>query len=58
MVVVVRPPGEASEVAALAPYAAAQTPMDGKATAYVCENFVCNAPTDEIGVMLEALGVE
>ncbi len=31
----------------LAPFAKAQTPLDGKVTAYVCQNFQCNRPTTD-----------
>lgn len=31
-------------------------PIDGKATAYVCENFACKLPTTDINEMLELLG--
>jgi len=45
-------------LAALAPYTAAMTPRDDKATAYVCENFVCNQPTTDVAKMLGHLGIE
>ena len=32
-----------------------QTAIDGKATAYVCEKHACNAPTTDVGKMLELL---
>jgi uncharacterized protein len=32
-------------------------PMDGKATAYVCENFVCQLPTTDVAVMMKQLGI-
>ena len=34
---------------ALAPYTEAQKPIDGKATAYVCRNYVCRLPTNDPG---------
>ena len=40
-----RPPGEAPAIADLAPFTAAQTPVDGQAAAYVCRDFACDAPT-------------
>ena len=47
-VVVLRAPGEGeAPVADLAPFAAAQTARDGRATAYVCENYACQAPTTD-----------
>jgi uncharacterized protein YyaL (SSP411 family) len=38
-----------------APYTAAMTAREGKATAYVCENFACNSPTTSIDEMMELL---
>ena len=32
-----------------------QSGIDGKATAYVCENYACKAPTTDIGEMFELL---
>jgi len=45
-------------LSALAPYTATMTQREGKATAYVCENFVCNKPTTDIQKMLSHLGPE
>lgn len=45
------------DLAACAPFTAAQHALDGKPTAYVCENHVCNQPTvdpDEMRQLLEA----
>jgi hypothetical protein len=39
-----RPPGDAPRIAELAPFTAGQTPRDGRAAAYVCQNFSCEAP--------------
>jgi uncharacterized protein YyaL (SSP411 family) len=36
----------------LARFTAAQLPIDGKATAYVCRNFTCKQPTTDIDVAL------
>ena len=55
-VVIFRPEGEASAITRLAPYTATQHTLGGKATAYVCRNFVCNRPTTDIGKMLALLG--
>jgi uncharacterized protein YyaL (SSP411 family) len=32
--------------------------LDGKATAYVCENYACQLPTTEVGVMVKLLESE
>ncbi len=53
-VVVHRPPGE-TQILVLAPYTKAQVPMGGKPTAYVCENFACQAPVTDVAAMLKAL---
>lgn len=54
-VVLLRPDGDAPPVTKVAAYTAAQTSIDGKATAYVCRNFACNLPVTEIGQMLELM---
>ena len=42
-----RPPGDAPDITDLAPFTAAQTPLDGQAAAYVCRDFQCEAPTTD-----------
>ncbi|MBW2624188.1 MAG: thioredoxin domain-containing protein, partial [Deltaproteobacteria bacterium] len=52
-----RPAGEAEpEIAGIAEFTRYQKPLDGKATAYVCQNRACDSPTTDIGQMLESLG--
>ena len=46
---------EDAKIARIAPFTAAQRSMDGKATAYVCRSFVCQAPTTSAEAMLEVL---
>jgi uncharacterized protein YyaL (SSP411 family) len=29
--------------------------LDGKATAYICENYACKLPTTDVAVMVELL---
>jgi hypothetical protein len=55
VVVHLRPPGEARELVALAPYLEAFTPAGDEATAYVCEQFACQAPTTDPAAMLASL---
>lgn len=57
-VIVFRPPGEDSPITKLAPYTETQLPIDGKATAYVCENFACNLPTTDLAKMKEQIGIQ
>jgi len=55
-VVLFRPQGatgeEQPEIAKLAPFTAGQVALEGAATAYVCQNFACRAPTTDVGEML------
>ena len=37
-----------AELAAWNPILATMKPLDGKATAYVCENFACQLPVTEV----------
>ncbi|MCP4136479.1 MAG: thioredoxin domain-containing protein [bacterium] len=39
----------------LAPYITAQTPVNNKATAYVCRNYACDQPTNNIAVLKKLL---
>lgn len=43
------------EIVKLAPFTENQRSTGGKATAYVCQNRVCNLPTTDPGKMLELL---
>ena len=57
-VVLFRPAAEESPaIARLAEFTAALSSQKGKATAYVCHNYVCNLPTTDINKMLELLNV-
>ena len=38
------------------PLLVGKTPLDGKPSVYVCENYTCKAPTTEAKVMLEQIG--
>ena len=39
----------------IAPFTETQYAIDGKATAYICQNYVCNAPTSDVAKMTAAL---
>ncbi len=54
-VVLLRTPENAAALARLAPFTETQTSLDGKATAYVCRDFACQAPTTEIGEMMNSV---
>ena len=56
--VVLLRPKEAAEdgILKLAPYTGNQASLNGHATAYVCQNFACKAPTTDVQDMLDALG--
>ncbi len=56
-VVLLRPPGEGNEITAIALFTANQTGIDNLATAYVCQDYACRAPTTNIGEMLASLGI-
>jgi uncharacterized protein len=43
------------EIEKIAPFTKFQTCIDGKATAYVCQNYACNVPTTDPGEMLRLL---
>ncbi|GIK15526.1 MAG: thioredoxin domain-containing protein [Planctomycetota bacterium] len=56
VVVLLRPDApDAPPITRLAPFTAAQKPIDGKATAYVCRNFACAAPTTDVREMLSGI---
>jgi uncharacterized protein YyaL (SSP411 family) len=59
-VVVLRPADkkEAAAIIRMAPYTEFMVPKAGKATAYVCTDFVCKLPTTDISQMLANLQVK
>jgi uncharacterized protein YyaL (SSP411 family) len=57
MVLLFKPAGEKKPpIAQIAPFTASHTSTDGKATAYVCENYTCRLPTTDVGKMMRMLG--
>jgi len=54
-VVILRTPENAGALAKVAPYTETQVSVGGKATAYVCRNFACKVPTEEIATMLKSI---
>jgi len=56
-VLVLKPIKDSSEITELAPYTKMQASIEGKATAYVCENYECQLPTTEINEMLKLLNI-
>jgi uncharacterized protein len=56
-VLVFRPEGKDPEITNLATYTKEQVPIEGKATAYVCQNSECQLPTTEINEILRMLNI-
>ncbi len=55
-VVLFRPEGsEEPPIVKLADFVQSQTALRGKATAYVCQNFVCRQPSTDLSKMVQAL---
>ena len=46
---------DSGDVAGIAPFTRDLTPLQGKATAYVCTNFTCHSPTTDVNEMLRML---
>ena len=47
-----------AQVEALIPFLKAQRPLQGAATAYVCENYICNLPTTDLAQLIALLDAE
>lgn len=54
-VILLRTPENAAALAKIAPYTETQTSLDGKATAYVCRDFSCKAPTTVVAEMMASV---
>ncbi len=57
-IVIFRPTGEERPgITDIAGYTASQTGINGQATAYVCRDFACKAPTTDPSAMLASMGI-
>lgn len=54
-VILFKSPDLSAELAVIAPFTEHQIMKNGKATAYVCQNFTCSAPTNEVEEMMKLL---
>jgi len=55
-IILFRPLGnQKPSITELAEFTESQTPIDGKATAYVCKDYTCSAPTTDVNKMLTLL---
>ena len=54
-VILLRTPENAEALAKIAPYTATQASLGGKATAYVCRDFSCKAPTTDVAEMMASV---
>ncbi len=57
-VLLLRPEGDAPPIARLAPFTLDQRSREGRATAYVCRDFACKAPTADVAQALRYLDPE
>ena len=58
-VLILRPEGESREaIEQLVPFIKEQSSIDGKATAYVCENYACKLPTTNVEEMISQIESE
>jgi uncharacterized protein YyaL (SSP411 family) len=55
MVTILRPPDDDAPILQIADFAKGYYALDGEATAYVCQNYLCELPTTDAEVMLALL---
>lgn len=48
-------PSKDKSIENIAQFVKKQLPIEGKATAYICENYACNAPTNDINKIIQLL---
>jgi len=54
-VVLLRPEADDAPIVTIASFTKAQKSLNGKATAYVCQNYACKLPTTDVQEMLSQL---
>jgi uncharacterized protein YyaL (SSP411 family) len=54
-IVLLRSSKSSAELDLIAPFTKTQGMKNGKATAYVCQNFTCSAPTNDVSEMMNLL---
>ena len=57
-VVLLREPGESADIISITEFTKGQGQIDGKATAYVCLNYICKLPTTELPKMIELMSAD
>ena len=50
------PPGETPEITRLAEFTEYHYPLNGQVTAYVCQDYYCDLPANDMDTMLELMG--
>jgi uncharacterized protein YyaL (SSP411 family) len=53
--VLLRPDGDDPAIARIAPFTKDQRSVDGRARAFVCRNFVCERPIEDVAALAHAL---
>ena len=54
-IILLKSPDSSAELSDIAPFTEHQVMKNGKATAYVCQNFACSEPTNEVSEMITIL---
>jgi hypothetical protein len=56
-VLLFRPAGEAPLITKFSEFTKNMAPLENKATAYICQNYACELPTNDVAKMLNLLGI-